>query len=138
MTETTTNIPGVICNDGGMLFVKENEPFGHLMHFDGHGVYDPNYGRVDIDPALVDAHNKILDEAYLLGLDNNCEVGQGGFFYLTRNADTTAYEVTTFGGVVVSPDVTVTNSRITFRRKGKTFTGRIRKDDQSFNFKRSA
>lgn len=109
-------------------------PFGHLIHFEGHGVFDPEHGKVDIDPGLIDAHNKILDEALVKGLDDNCQVGQGYFFYYTKRDHRN--RVATFTGIVVSEDVGVRGKTITFRRLGKTFRGRLVDDADSFNFTR--
>ena len=124
-------------NQSGMLFHAEGKPFGHLIHFNGHGVFDPDHGKVDVDPELVDAHNKILDEAYLKGLDENCEIGQGGFFYHKEDADE-GHLVTTFTGVVVTKDVRVEGKTITFRRNQREYRGRLRAESENFNFKRVA
>lgn len=126
--------PGVYENVGGMLMIDENQPFGHLIHFPEHGVYDPEHGQVDVDPSLVDAHNAILDEALVKGLDDNCEVGQGYFFYHTKKDGKD--QVTTFTGTLVSADVTLKGKCLTFRRQGKLYRGRIKDDEQSFNFRR--
>jgi hypothetical protein len=134
MSTTAEKRPGVHSNDHGMLMAAEDQCFGHLFHFEGHGVYDPELGLVDVDPALVDPHNKILDEAYIKGLDENCKVGQGSFFYHTKKDGRD--QVTTFTGTLVSSDVTLKGKSLTFRRAGKTYRGRISKNAQSFNFKR--
>lgn len=133
---TTTDTPGVHANVGGMLMVEENRPFGHLIHFEGKGVYDPSHGQVDVDPSLVDAHNTILDEALVKGLVENCKVGQGYFFYYRQKDGKT--QVTTFTGVVVSDDVTLKGKSLTFTRLGKTYRGTLKKDEENFNFTRVA
>lgn len=33
---------------------------GYLMHFKGHGVYEPTFGKVDVTPQEADAHNAAL------------------------------------------------------------------------------
>ena len=122
-------------NIGSLITIKStNTCLGDLMHFDGHGTYDPGHGLVPVSKEEADTHNKLLDEARLDGLDRNCEVGQCGFFYITRKAPDA--KVTTFVGTVVSTDVRVKGRSITFVRKGKTFRGRLRKDADSFNFRR--
>ena len=124
-------------NIGSLITIKgTNTCLGDLMHFDGHGTYDPDHGLVPVSKEEADTHNKLLDEARLDGLNRNCEVGQGSFFYLTRKAP--ERKVTTFVGTVVSTDVRVNGQSVTFIRKGKTFRGRLRKDADSFNFRRVA
>ena len=91
-------------NIGSLITIKgTNTCLGDLMHFDGHGTYDPDHGLVPVSKEEADTHNKLLDEARLKGLDENCEVGQGSFFYFTRKAPDR--KVTTFVGTVVSTDV---------------------------------
>ena len=124
-------------NIGSLITIKgTNACLGDLMHFDGHGTYDPDHGLVPVSKEEADTHNKLLDEARLNGLDRNCEVGQGSFFYCTGKAPDR--KVTTFIGTVVSTDVRVKGQSITFVRKGKTFRGRLCKDADSFNFRRVA
>jgi len=125
----------VVNNDQGLLSHHDGV-FGHLMDFRDHGVFDPSLGRVEVDPSLIDAHNRVLDEAIIEGLDHNCQVGQGGFFYRTGSGG--RFKVTTFTGILVSQDVTVHGNTITFRRHGKVFRGRLCKEAESFNFKRVA
>ena len=124
-------------NIGSLITIKGTDAcLGDLMHFDGHGTYDPNHGLVPVSKEEADTHNKLLDEARLQGLDRNCEVGQGSFFYFAGKAPDR--KVTTFIGTVVSTDVRVKGQSITFVRKGKTFRGRLCKDADSFNFRRVA
>jgi len=124
-------------NVGSLITIKGTDAcLGDLMHFDGHGIYDPGHGLVPVSKEEADRHNKLLDEARLKGLDRNCEVGQCGVFYFTGKAPDR--KVTTFVGTVVSTDVRVKGQSITFVRKGKTFRGRLRKDADSFNFRRVA
>ena len=124
-------------NIGSLITIKGTDAcLGDLMYFDGHGTYDPDHGLVPVSKEEADTHNKLLDEARLDGLDRNCEVGQGSFFYFTAKAPDR--KVTTFVGTVVSTDVQVNGKSITFVRKGKTFRGRLRKDADSFNFRRVA
>jgi hypothetical protein len=68
----------------------------------------------------------------LVGLDEKCEVGQGGTFY------TDGKRVTTFLGTVVSEDTSRTGQSLTFRRSGKVFRGRMSKEHDMFNFRRVA
>lgn len=104
---------------------------GDLIALQG-GVFDPYFGRVDVTPEEAEAHNRLLDEARLKGLDEKCEVGQSGYFYFTNGC------VKTFLGTLVTTQVTVKGSVITFWRKGKTFRGRLRRDSEDFNFRRVA
>ena len=124
-------------NIGSLITIKGTDAcLGDLMYFDGHGTYDPDHGLVPVSKEEADTHNKLLDEARLDGLDRNCEVGQGSFFYFTGKAPDR--KVTTFVGTVVSTDVRVNRQSITFVRKGKTFRGRLCKDADSFNVRRVA
>lgn len=122
-----------IVNDHGLLMVGD-QLLGHLLHFPGHGVYEPNLGMVDIKPDDVDEHNKLLDQALIQGLDGTCKVGEGGTFYFGKKDGKKI--VTTFTGVVVSDQVDNTRVSITFRRNGRVFRGRKMKDADCFNFRR--
>lgn len=104
---------------------------GDLAYFEGHGVYDPTWGRLDVTREEAEAHNAALDAALLEGLDKSCQVGQGGYAYLAGE------RVTTFVGTVVSEDVTVRGTSVTFRRRGRTYRGRLGKDRSCFNFRRT-
>jgi hypothetical protein len=108
---------------------------GYLMHFEGHGVYEPTSGKVDVTPQEADAHNAALSRAEIEGLDNHCRIGMGGTFYLGASAGRSV--VRTFIGDVVTEDVTVKGQGVTFRRKGMTFKGH-RRDDELLFFKRVA
>ena len=105
------------------------------MNFEGHGVYEPTLGRVDVTPQEADAHNTALSRAEIDGLDNNCRVGMGGAFYLGASGGKSI--IRTFIGDLVAEDVTARGRGVTFRRKGMTFKGRRRDDDLLF-FKRVA
>ena len=107
---------------------------GHLMEFQGRGVYEPNFGKVDVSPEDAKTHNRLLDEALIAGLDERCEVGYGGTFYLGTIDGRKA--VTTFSGNCITTDVTVTGKSITFRRHGKVYRGRVQKEADCFNFRR--
>lgn len=122
-------------NKGSLITIKgTNHCLGDLIFFEGHGVYDPTHGRVDVTKEESELHNRALDKALLEGLDKNCEVGQGTCFYLGRIGG--CWQVRTFVGTVVSTDVEVRGNVITFCRNGKTFRGRRRKSSDLFNFRR--
>ena len=129
-----------ITNHAGLLFISKEDaderPLGHLFCFEGHGVFGPT-GRVDVDPILVDKHNEMLDQALLDGLDNNCQVGQCGTFYIGK-AQNDARVVKTFTGRVVSERTRVNGRSLTFWRKGKRFVGRLSQQCDAFNFRRTA
>ena len=108
---------------------------GYLMYFEGHGVYEPTFGRVDVTSQEADAHNAALSKAEIEGLDANCRVGMGGAFYLGESGG--GLVVRTFIGTLVTEDVTTRGRTIVFRRGGMTFKGRRRDDDLLF-FKRVA
>jgi len=108
---------------------------GDLMYFDhgiGKGTYDSYFGKVDVTPEEAAIHNKFLGDARIKGLDESCEVGQGGFFYLNKDKQA----IITFGGDVVTTDYNINGNSITFRRNGKTFRGRLGKHSDAFNFRR--
>ena len=128
-----------ITRTGSLFMYKddgEDRLLGHLIHFEGRGVYEPTFGKVEIDPRHVDPHNEALDGAFLEGMDNNCEVGQGGTFYWKEDRATQKLVITTFSGTIVTRNVTKNGRSITFVRKGKTYRGREMKDAECFNFRR--
>jgi len=108
--------------------------FGFLMNFTGNGIYEPNFGRMPVSPQEADIHNRLLSEGSIKGLDENCKVGMMGTFYVGKNGEQPV--VQTWTGEEVSRDVEVHGQTITFRRKGKTFRGRLHKDADYFGFKR--
>jgi hypothetical protein len=108
---------------------------GYLMTFDGRGTFDAEYGRVDISKENADTHNRLLDEAMLKGLDENCEVGMGGSFYAQKDKQGKSV-VKTFMGTLVSDNVTISGRVLTFRRAGKVYRGRTSLEFDLFNFKR--
>lgn len=121
--------------DGGLITYKDGKGpprcLGDLMHFEGHGVYDPDFGQVDVTPEEAEAHNQALDKARIDGMDNQCQVGQGSYAYYNRNGS-----VRSFLGTLISDDVVIVGRDIQFRRGGRLFRGWLRKDDESFNFVR--
>jgi len=124
-------------NLGSMITIKGSDRcLGYLMDFEGHDVFEPDIGRVDVSPEHAKLHNEAFEKALLEGLDNNCEVGMCGSFYLGKKDG--RYEVHTFLGQVVSDETTRSEggSTLTFFRKGKAFQGRISKKSDLFNFKR--
>lgn len=118
----------MITNDNG-LFIQDGACLGYLFNFGQRGVFSPD-GKVEITAEAADAHNRLLGEAELLGLDQNCQVGQGGTFYYIRGL------VQTWAGLLVSDKVKKAGSSITFSRNGKVFRGRLQKDADCFNFRR--
>ena len=103
---------------------------GYLMYFQGHGVYEPSLGKVDVTPSEAEAHNAALSGAEIQGLDANCRIGMGGTFYMGASGSKPA--VRTFIGAVVTEDVAVKGQNVTFHRKGMTFKGHKRNDDLLF------
>lgn len=116
-------------NNQGLL-TQNSQCIGYLFNFQGHGVYDPN-GKVDsITEEQAQAHNKLLSQGEILGLENNCQIGQRGTFYFIKGA------VQTWVGEIVDPRPTVNGQSITFKRAGKVFRGRLQKENDCFNFRR--
>lgn len=118
-----------LTNDNGLwIDPKSNTVLGYLFNFQGR-VYSPD-GKVELTPEQADVHNKLLSRGEILGLDNNCQIGQRGTFYYRSGS------VNTWVGELVSDRVTVNGQVITFRRNGKVFRGRLQKDADCFNFRR--
>lgn len=130
MTVALENVGSLITYKDG----DEDRCLGFLMHFPGHGVYDAALGKVAVTAEQAETHNRLLDEALLKGLDESCQVGEGGTFYVGKSDGRTA--IKTFLGTVVSSDVSTNGQSVTFRRKGKTFRGRTSKQHDLFNFRR--
>lgn len=128
----------IIENRGSLMtWAGTNQCLGYLVNFPGHGIYEPEAGRVDVTPEEANKHNQCLAEAEIKGLDDNCQVGQGCTFYFDA---TSPVGVTTWNGMVVAPkdDIYVDGSSIQFTRKGKTFRGREGKSVNCIFFKRIA
>ena len=122
-------------NIGSMITIKgTNNCLGYLMSFSDKGVFDATHGKVDVSKEHADTHNRLLDEAMLEGLDNRCEVGMHGSFYIGKHDGRLA--IKTFLGTLVSADVAQSGKTLTFKRNGKAYRGRQRKDDEWLNFKR--
>jgi len=136
---------------GSLITVKASGAcLGYLMDFkDGHGIHEPNYGRVDVTAEEASIHNAELTKALLTGLDDNCKVGQRGTFYVHKVRER-AYEIKTFDGVIVAPVEDVcevyftetgrktSNLYLDFKRKGKTFVGKFPTNGENFDFVRIA
>lgn len=126
-------------NLGSLITYKDEDHdrcLGFLMNFTGHGVYDASLGKVAVTAEQAETHNRLLDEALLKGLDENCQLRQGGTFYVGKIDGRTA--IKTFLGTLVSADVTTKGQSLTFRRQGKTYRGRMSKQHDLFNFRRVA
>lgn len=142
-------------NFGSIITIRRtNNCLGSLMDFGEKGIFCPSYGRVDtfgVTPEYAKAHNEALDKAMVEGLTKNCEIGQGGMFYLTEHKNfphpTKRYKITTFTGVVVSDNCRVETTgkknrfggfhlKVYFQAGGKSFEGRNNGDDQLVRFKR--
>ena len=109
--------------------------FGYLFEFPGHGILEPTLGKLDVSSAEARTHNELLSQCEISGLDQNCAVGMGGTFYANKKNGHAS--ITTCLGEEVSRDVQVNGNAITFNRKGMTFRGRLRPDEDCFHFKRT-
>lgn len=128
-----------IVNEGGLLVQVHDgsrQCVGYIFNFQGHGAFAPD-GKItisgrEITQSEIDTHNRCLSEGEIKGLDENCQVGQGGTFYFSPKKG-----ITTWVGVKVA-DYTLNaqQSVVTFRRAGKRYRGRLQKDADCFNFKR--
>ena len=115
----------LLANIGSLITYQDeggDRCLGYLLRFKGHGVYDPHFGRVEITPENAAIHNWLLDAAMLEGLDQNCEIGMGGSFYLGKQDGRLV--IKTFLGVLVSSDCTQHGRVVTFTRGGKLYRGR--------------
>lgn len=108
--------------------------FGYLIDFPGHGMFEPTFGKLDVSPEEANTHNQLLSQAEIDGLDRNCAVGLGGRFYTRKPEGRTI--VATWFGQEVSREVQVKRTVITFTRKGMTFRGRLRREEDCFFFTR--
>ena len=124
----------MIKNNGGLLTMEQEGKevcLGYLFNFGTErGIFSPD-GKTEVTAEEAEIHNKVLSEAELKGLDENCQIGQHGTFYYVKG------KVTTFMGTVVSELVRVSGKVITFRRQGKVYAGRLQKDADCFNFRRT-
>jgi hypothetical protein len=123
--------------DNGLIVDNSTSPptcCGFIFAFEDKSL-TPN-GRVDgFTQEQIRQHNDNLSKAELIGLDQNCQVGQCGTFYYSPGKG-----VTTWTGIVVAENgsVTVKGNSIKFTRGGKTYRGRLQKDADCFNFKRAS
>lgn len=122
---------------GSLLTYEDNGSercIGYLLNFTGRGVFEPTFGKLDVSAEEAETHNRLLSQAEIHGLEQNCQVGQGGMFYTrTENG---SMVVTTWVGQEVSRAVRIRGNVLTFTRKGKAFRGRLRKDQDCFFAKR--
>ena len=108
--------------------------FGYLFEFPGHGIFEPNFGKLEVTSEEATTHNRLLSRGEIEGLDQHCAVGMGGLFY-TRKVDGQT-RVMTWLGEEVSRKVQVHGNVITFQRKGMGFRGRLRQQEDAFAFRR--
>ena len=108
--------------------------FGYLFEFPGRGIFEPNFGKLELTSEEAKTHNRLLSQGEIEGLDKHCAVGMGGMFY-TRNTGSRKIVVTWLGDEV-SQDVRIKGSVLTFQRKGMTFRGRLRSNEDCFAFRR--
>ena len=124
-----------LLNLGSLITYKDSEyevTLGYLIDFKDRGIFDANLGKVDVSPEQADIHNKLFDNALIQGLDENCQVKQGGFFYYNPESKT----VKTFLGTLISNQVEIKRQTIIFQRNGKTFKGKLTKDSDLVFFER--
>ena len=129
--------PPSILHSGSLMTYRDKGKercLGYLMEFPEHGIFEPTFGRLQVSSEEAKTHNQLLSRAETEGLDNNCAIGMGGMFYAKKQNGQTV--VATWLGEEISRDVQVRGSLITFRRKGMTFRGRLRDNEDCFYFKR--
>ncbi len=126
-----------ILNRGSLMTYQDNGTercFGYMFDFPGHGVFEPNFGKLDVSIGEAKTHNQCLSQGEIEGLDKNCTVGLGGMFYIKKGEGRTI--VATWLGEEVSREVQVKSRVLTFRRKGMDFRGRLHREEDCFCFKR--
>ena len=126
-----------ILNRGSLMTYQDNGSercFGYMFDFPGHGVFEPTFGKLEVSAEEANVHNRLLSQAEINGLDRHCALGLGGMFYTKKG--TGHRIVVTWLGEEVSREVQIRGSVLTFSRKGMTFRGRLRQDDDCFCFKR--
>ena len=128
--------PPEILNRGSPLTYQDDgreRCFGYLFECQGHGIYEPTFGKLEVTSEEAKTHNRLLSQAEIQGLDHHCAVGLGGIFYTRQQQGRTS--VVTWLGEEVSRETRVKGSILTFQRKGMTFRGRLGQSD-CFAFKR--
>jgi hypothetical protein len=126
----------MIKNDNGLLIDESGRVINYLIDFKDNGIFSPE-GRVEgITKEQMDIHNDLLDRSFVDGLDKTCEVGQGGIFYYGKDKEG-VYRVETFLGKAVSYNIFVNGNNITFLYHSKTFKGKLHKNEDWFQFKRT-
>ncbi len=127
----------VILNRGSLLTYRDHGQrrcFGYLFEFPGHGIFEPTFGKLEVSSEEAKTHNRLLSQGEIQGLDQRCAVGMGGTFYVRQTGSQTI--VVTWLGEEVSREVRIRGSVLTFRRKGMTFRGRLRREQDAFGFRR--
>lgn len=145
MAKKKPKAPPEFENLGSLITIKgKNECLGYLMDFKDKGIWDANYGKVEISPEHAKTHNECYSKAQIDGLDA-CKVGQCGDFYLTNDVGNDKCHVATFIGTIIagihsleSTSFKVKGQGIEFVRKGRTFAGRIHKENDLITIKRIA
>jgi hypothetical protein len=131
--------PPEILHRGSLLTYQDNASgqercFGYLFEFRGRGIFEPTFGKLEVSSDEAATHNQLLSQGEIDGLDHNCAVGMGGMFYTRQLEGQTV--VGTWLGEEISREVQARGKVLTFRRKGMTFRGRLRREQDCFGFKR--
>jgi hypothetical protein len=130
-------MPPEVLNRGSLLTYQDSGQercFGYLFEFPGHGIFEPTFGKLEVSPEEAKTHNQLLSQTEIDGLDRDCAVGLGGLFYSKKAQNRII--VVTWLGQEVSQEVQVRDRMLTFTRKGMSFRGRLRQDENCFGFKR--
>ena len=126
-----------ILNRGSLMTYQDNGAercFGYLFNSPAHGVFEPTFGKLAVSAEEANTHNQCLSQGEIEGLDTNCAVGLGGMFYTRKEEGHTI--VATWQGQEVSREDQVKGRVLTFTRKGLTFRGRLRREQDCFFFRR--
>lgn len=103
---------------------------GHLLAIHGR-IYEPDGEVEGVTAEQAERHNELLDAMLIEGL-KTCELGQRGTFYYCARKK----RVATFTGKVIADDVVPVGNVVTFQYRRRTFQGRLRKDEEFFEFRR--
>lgn len=105
---------------------KDNRCLGYLADFGHLGVFDAEYGRVDVPPDRVEGHNRLIDEATLKAVDETCGVGDSVALYVENGV------VRTWMGKLVGRLKRRQRSVYVFERGGRVFAGELTRDSLTY------
>src|SRR3954470_3413510 len=109
--------PAEILHRGSLMTYQSKDTeccLGYLLVSEEHGVFEPSFGKLEVSSEEAQAHNRLLSQAEIQGLDQNCAVGMCGRFYTGKRWG--QLTVSTWIGDIVSNRAQIKGSTITFER----------------------